>query len=339
MKQKLDILVLFDSAGSPPPDQDFTKELNGKNEDWETEVNVIETLKKLGHNVGTLGVYDDVNIIIKKIKENRPDVVFNLTEVFQGKTHFDKNVVSLLEILGVPYTGAGPEGLMVCNDKAMSKKILTYHRIKVPRFQVFRRGKRVWHPKKIRFPIVVKPLREEASTGISQASFVEDDSGLYERIGFIHNSLNMDAIAEEYIEGRELYVSVIGNQRLRVFPIREMKFSQIPEDEPKMATYKAKWDYKYRERWGIKNVFAGRLPNGVEGRIAKTCRRAYRILRIQGYGRFDLRLTPGNEVFILEANPNPVLSRYEDLAQSADKVGISYDMLLKRIITLAMLKA
>ncbi len=150
--------------------------------------------------------------------------------------------------------------------------------------------------------------------------------------------MNMDAIAEEYIDGRELYASVLGNQQLKVFSLREVKFTQIPDDEPKIATYKAKWDKKYRERWGIKNEFAGRLPNGVEKKIANICKRAYKVLRIQGYGRFDLRLNPQNEIFILEANPNPMISKDEDFAQSAEKGGIPYKELINKIVQLAVKK-
>ena len=336
MNKKLEVLVIFNTAGTPPEDQDYSKELNSKDVDWYTEIDVIEALKQLGHSVRIVGVYDDVSLIVDEIKKQRPDVVFNLSEVFLGKAHFDKNVVALFEMMEIPHTGCGPEGLTVCGDKAMSKQILTYHRIKVPKFHVFRKGKRLWHPKRIRLPAIIKPLREHASTGIAQASYVENETDFCNRIKFIHESLNMDAIAEEYIDGRELYASVLGNNRLKVFPLREVKFTEVPDDEPKIATYKAKWDEKYREKWGIKNVLAGRLPNGVEEKIANICKRAYRVLRIQGYGRFDLRLTPENEVFILEANPNPILSKDEDFAQSAEKEGITYENLINNILQLAL---
>lgn len=336
MNRKLNVLVLFDSAGTPPDNQDFSQELKSEHEDWLTEIDVIDALKQLGHNVRILGIYDDVRLILDEIKKNRPDVVFNLTEVFLGKAYFDKNVVSLLEMMEVPYTGCGAEGLTVCNDKAMSKKILTFHRIKVPRFHVFRRGKRIWRPKRIRLPAIIKPLREHASTGIALASYVENEPDFCSRIKFVHESMNMDSIAEEYIDGRELYASVLGNQRLRTFSLREVKFTQTPDDEPKIATYKAKWDEKYREKWGIKNVFAGRLPDGIENKIANICKRAYRVLRIQGYGRLDLRLTPGNEVFVLEANPNPILRMDEDFAQSAEKGGVPYKDLINKILQLAL---
>lgn len=331
---KLKVLVLFDSAGTPPEDQDFTEQF--KKEDWACEAAVVEAIKKLGCEVNTLGIYDDINLLIKEVRENRPDVVFNLTEIFLGKASFDKNIPSVLELLQVPYTGCGPASMMICNNKALTKKILTYHRIKVPNFNIFRKGKRIWHPKRLKFPIMVKPLSEEASTGISQASLVNNEKDLIDRVNFIHEKFSMPAIAEEYIEGRELYISIIGKRRLKAFPLREMKFREVPDDEPKLATYKAKWDKKYREKWGIKNEFPDRLPDGVEERIVTICKRAYRALIIDSYGRFDLRLTSGGDIFIIEANTNPALTKDDELAESAFKAGITYEKLLYNILKLAV---
>ncbi len=334
--KKLKVLVIFDSAGTPPEDQDFTEEF--KKEDWFTEAAVVETLEHMGHEVRTLGIFDDIKLLLDEVTGKRPDVVFNLTEIFLGKASMDKSIPSFLELMEIPYTGCGPECLMICNNKGLTKKILTYHRIKVPGFRVFHKGKRIWHPRKLRFPLMVKPAREEASMGIARASFVENEKDLRERVQFIHERFDMAAIAEEYIDGRELYVSVLGNKRLRTFPIREMKFTQVPDDEPKLATYKAKWDGKYRKRWGIKNEFAGRLPTGIPEKILHVCKRAYRALMIDSYGRFDLRLTPEGEVFILEANANPELAMGDEFAEAAEKAGLSYDKLLKNILNIAFKK-
>jgi len=332
--KKLRILVLFDSAGTPPADQDYTEEF--KREEWFTEAAVVETLQLAGHQVRTLGIYDDIGTLLTDLKTNPTDVVFNLTEVFRGKAHLDKNIPAFLDLVGVPYTGCGPDGLILCNNKALSKKILTYHRIKVPRFQTYRRGNRIWMPSRLSFPLVVKPLREEASTGISQASFVRDEERFRERVRFIHDKLGMNAIAEEYIEGKELYVSILGNRRLAALPIREMKFGEVPEGEPCLATYSAKWDDKYRERWGISNCFAAGIAPGVAEKIHRICKRAYRALRIDGYARFDCRLTPQDELYILEANGNPELAQGDEFAESAKKAGLTYDRLLQRIIRLGL---
>jgi D-alanine-D-alanine ligase len=172
--------------------------------------------------------------------------------------------------------------------------------------------------------------------GIALDSFVESDEAFEERVRFIHERLNQEALAEEYIEGREIYVSLLGNDRLRVFPFREVIFTAIPEDQPKFSTYKAKWDDAYRKRWGIRNIFVESLPNGMNQRIADICRAAYRALRIRGYGRIDLRVTPSGEIVILEANPNPNLDRDDEFAQSAMKAGLTYPRLVQRIVTLAL---
>src|SRR5215472_10449079 len=295
-KHKYKVLVLFDTAGTPPADQDFTKEL--KTDDWAAEAHVITALRKLGHEVRTIGVWDEPGMIIDEIKTNPPDVVFNLTE------HF--------------------------------KELLAYHKIRVPNFAMFSPGSTIKRPKRLKFPLFIKPVKEEGSVGISLDSFVDNDTAFEERIRFIHERLNQEALAEEFIEGRELYVSILGTDRLRVFPYREVIFAEVPEGQPKFSTFKAKWDDAYRKRWGIQNVFAEALPNGTSQRIAKICRAVYRALRIRGYGRIDLRVTPEGEIVILEANPNPNLDRKDEFAQSAMKVGLSYTRMIQRILTLAL---
>src|SRR5260221_5681415 len=233
---------------------------------------------------------------------------------------------------GLPFTGSGSTGLTLCKHKAISKKILGYHRIRVPDFTVIARGKRATRPGGLKFPIVVKPLKEEASYGISQASFVETDEQLRERVQFIRSSHDSDAIAEEYIAGRELYVSLLGNERLSVFPSRELVFAQVPPDEPRIATFRAKWDEAYRKRWGLSYQFAKALDPALERRIVQTCKRIYRLLTIDGYARLDLRVTEAGEIYFLEANPNPHLAADEDFAQSAHKAGLSYPRLIERIL-------
>src|ERR687896_1934268 len=257
---KCKVLVLFDTAGTPPSKQDFTEEM--KTDDWAAEAHIIAALTQLGHEVRTIGVYDEPGMIIDEIKTHPPDVVFNLTEHFNAVSEHDRNVAGLLEMLDVPYTGSSPTGLTLCKNKGMSKEILSYHNIRVPNFAIFTPGTTLRRPKKLNFPLFIKPLKEEASYGISQDSFVEDDNAFEERIRFIHERINQEALAEEYIEGRELYVSILGNEQLRVLPFREVIFGEIPEGQPKFSTFKAKWDDAYRKRWGIKNVFVESLPNG-----------------------------------------------------------------------------
>jgi len=334
MTKKLKVLALFDTAGTPPPDQDFTREL--KTEDWKAEADVIRALKNLGHEVRTLGVFDEPGLILEEVKAHPPDVVFNLTEHFNNHSAYDQNIASLLEMLGVRYTGSGPTGLTLCKNKGMSKEILAYHRIRFPAFAIFPPGAMIRKPKRLAFPLFIKPVQEEASYGISQDSFVETEEAFEERVRFIHERMNQEALAEEYIEGRELYVSILGNRRLQVFPIREVIFSQIPEGKPRFSTFKAKWDDAYRQRWGIQNLFAEGLPNGMAERIGKICKKVYRVLRIRGYGRIDLRVTPDGQIVILEANPNPNLADDDEFPQSALKAGLTYEAMIQRIVALAL---
>ena len=330
MKKKLKILALFDAIAPTTLDQDLSAEL--KTDDWKTEANVLAALAELGHTVEHLAIFDDLNLLRQKLDSFAPDLIFNLADQFKNNRAFDQNIVSFLEMHGVPFTGCGSTGLTLCKHKGIAKKILSYHRIRTPEFTVIPRGKRPARPKRLRFPILVKPLKEEASLGISQASFVETDEQFKERVQFIHEKTDNDAIAEEYIAGRELYVSVLGNHRLDVLPIRELVFKEVPPDEPKIATFKAKWDEEYRKRWGLQNQFADGLDPAVARDIAQTCKRIYRLLTIDGYARVDLRVTPANEIYFIEANPNPILAADEDFAQSALKSGLNYPQLIERII-------
>jgi D-alanine-D-alanine ligase len=335
VRKKLKVLALFDAMGPPPAAGGLsTDEL--KTDDRKTERNVLDALAKLGHTAEHLVIFDDVDPLRQKLQSFQPNVIFNLADQFKNNRAFDQNIASFLEMQGLHFTGCGSSGLLLCKHKGISKKILGYHRIHVPNFVTIARGKRIARPGKLKFPILVKPLKEEASLGISQASFVENDDQFKERVQFIHEKYDNDVIAEEYIEGRELYVGVLGNHRLQVFPIRELVFKQVPPDEPKIATYKAKWDEEYRKRWGLANQFAEGLDPAIARKIEDTCKRIYRLLTIDGYARIDLRLNANNEIYFIEANPNPILAEDEDFAQSAQKAGITYPDLVNRIMRTAL---
>jgi len=334
VKKKLKVLVLFDGTSPTTVDQDFSKEM--KTKDWKTEADVMAALGKLGHTAEHLAIYDDVDLMRQKLETFAPDILFNLVEQFKNNPGFDQNIVSFFELQGLPFTGCGATGLALCKHKGISKKILHYHGIHVPNFVVIPRGQRIGRPKQLEFPILVKPVKEEASYGISQASFVETDEQFRERVAFVHEKGNADAIAEQYIDGRELYVSLLGNVRLTVFPIREMIFGDAHPKEPKIATYSAKWDDEYRKRKGLRNEFAEGLDPALVGEIEETCKRIYRLLTIDGYARIDLRLTPANEVYFIEANPNPHLAADEDFALSAEKAGLLYPQLIERIVRQGM---
>jgi len=334
VKKRLKVLVLSDGSGPTTIDQDFSKEM--KTEDWKTEANVLTALNALGYTSEHLAIFDDLDLLRQKLETFAPDVLFNLVELFKNNPGFDQNIVSFLEMQGLPFTGCGSTGLTLCKHKGISKKILGYHHIRVPNFVVIPRGQRIARMKRPKFPIVVKPVKEEASYGISQASFVEAEEQFRERVAFIHEKYQSDVIAEEYIDGRELYISLMGNVRLTVFPIRELVFREVPPNEPRIATFKAKWDEEYRKRWGLQNQFADGLDPALVVEIEETCKRIYRLLTVNGYARIDLRLTAANELYFIEANPNPHLAEDEDFAQSAGKAGLAYPHLIDRLIRLGM---
>jgi D-alanine-D-alanine ligase len=303
---------------------------------WRTEYDVISSLRSLGHDVRPLGVHDDLGDIRRASEEWKPHIAFNLLEGFDDVTIFDQNVVSHLELLKLAYTGCNPRGLLLARDKSLSKKLLAYHRIAVPEFEVFRIGRPARRSKKLSYPLMVKSLTQEASVGISQASVVDSDEKLEERVAFIHESIGTAAIAERYIEGRELYVGVIGNQVLQSLPVWELFFSNMPDGARRIATDRVKWSVKYQTKYGIESGAARDLPDPVCEKIQHVCKRAYRALELSGYARVDLRLDDAGNVWVIEANPNPQIARGEDFAASAEKVGVSYESLLQRIVNLGM---
>src|SRR5216683_3346461 len=328
------ILVLFDVARHTDPNETFSAK-SLKEEDKPTEADVLQCLQRLGHEVETLAVFDNVADIVEKLKACSPDLVFNLSESFHHDRSHEPNIPALLELMKVRYTGSGPDSLLLCKDKALTKKVLTYHRVRLPRFVVSHRSRPLRRLRRFIYPAFVKPVSEESSDGISQASFVRVEDEAIERARFIHQKFNCDALIEEYIEGRELYLSVLGNNRLTVFPSREIFFEQVPEDAPKFATFYAKWNDAYRKKWGIKNAAAGPLPDGIQENLTRLARRIYRLLKIRGFGRIDVRLTPTGEVFVIEANPNPSLAQDEDFAQAAAAAGTGYDALVQQILDAA----
>jgi D-alanine-D-alanine ligase len=303
---------------------------------WRTEYDVITTLRAMGHEVQPLAVHDDLGDIRRASTEWKPHIAFNLLEGFDDITIFDQNVVSHLELLKLPYTGCNPRGLLMSRDKSLSKKLLAYHRIRVPEFDVYRIGRPVRRPKRLAFPLIVKSLTQEASIGISQASVVESDEKLKERVTFIHESIGTAAIAEQYIEGRELYVGVIGNQALQALPVWELFFTNMPAEARRIATDRVKWSVKYQKKYGIDSGPAKDVPEAVCDKLQHTCKRAFRALELSGYARIDLRLDQAGNAWVLEANPNPQIAKGEDFAASAEKTGIGYEALLQRIMNLGL---
>lgn len=330
----LRVLVLMHESLVPPAS------LKGYSEkeidEFQTEYDVMAALEEAGHTVRALGLQDNLSDLRTEITEWKPDIAFNLLEEFQSIVTYDQYVVAFLELMRQPYTGCNPRGMMISRDKALSKQILTYHRIPTPGFAVFRKGRRYRLPRKLKFPLFVKSATEDASVGISQASIVGDADRLKERIEFIHEQTQSDALVEEYIEGRELYVGVLGNERLRTFPVWEMDFGTLPDVMAGIATRKVKWDRRYQEKHGISTGEAEDLPEGTAAYLHKLSKRIYRALYLSGYARMDFRMRPDGSIFVLEANANPNISDGEDFVESAKAAGIEYPALLEQIIRLGL---
>jgi D-alanine-D-alanine ligase len=334
MSTKLRVLALMHRHLIPPAKVEEGTDITAA--PWRTEYDVVSTLTAAGHEVQPLAVHDDLGEIRRAITEWKPHIAFNLLEGFDDITIFDQNVVSHLELLKLPYTGCNPRGLLLARDKSLSKKLLAYHRIAVPDFEVFRIGRPIKRAKRLSFPLIVKSLTQEASIGISQASVVDSDEKLKERVAFIHDSIGTAAIVEQYVDGREIYVGILGNQQLQALPVWELFFTNMPDGAKRIATDRVKWSVKYQKKYGIDSGPARDLPDEHAATIQHVCKRAYRALELSGYARIDLRVDAAGNPWVIEANPNPQIARGEDFAASAEKVGLTYDSVLQRIINLGL---
>jgi D-alanine-D-alanine ligase len=332
-RRKYRVLLLMHEDLMPPDTLDGMSD--EEVDPIKTEYDVWVGLQHLGHEVVRLGIHDALGPLRRVLKEVEPHVVFNLLEEFHGETVYDQHVVSYLELRRVAYTGCNPRGLVLGRDKALSKKILHYHRLKTPRFHVFPLGRKVNRPRRLQFPLIVKSLIEEGSTGIAEASVVHNDDKLVERVAFIHRSVKTDAIVEEYIGGREVYGSIIGNRSLKVLPPWEMTIGELPPDTPNIATRRIKWDLEFAKKRGVELVGA-KFDKELLREYDRATKRIYRALGLTGYARIDFRLTPEGEFYFLEANPNPDIANGEEFASAAKSAGIKYEELLQRILSLGI---
>ena len=327
MPAPLTVTCLVDEATVASDDPGFRHMPDKPN----AEYCVVDALRALGHEVHIVAATDDVEALVRELLDRRPDVVFNLTELFRWDRRLDANVAGLLEMIDVPFTGTGPVGLMLARNKALSKHILRSRRIRVPGFTVLYPGKRARIPRALRYPMVVKPLMADGSDGISNASLVHAHDELLQRAAHVHQRFNQPAIAEEYIDGREVYVGITGTARLHVLPPRELFFGRADEGGPVLATYKLKWDDTYQQRWRIR-FGHGEMEPALARRVHALCKRAYRTLQLRDYGRIDLRITDDHQVYVIEVNPNPNLAHDDELAQAGDRAGIPYTTLIAGIL-------
>lgn len=295
---------------------------------------VLLAAQELGHDWEQLGLWDDLVPLRDTVASYKPSIVFNLLDQFRDHTVYDQHIVSYLQLLRVPFTGCNPRGLVLASDKALSKKIVLYHRVRAPRFQFFPRRRRPRLSKRLRFPLIVKVHLEEASTGISQASVVHDEAALFKRVEFVHEHFEKGAVVEEYVEGREIYVSVVGNERLRVLPPWELYFGELPPDVPHIATQRVKWNLKYQEKHKIRIGPAAEVSEELGRELDRTTRRIYKALNLSGYARIDYRLREDGTLFFLEANANPDISLDEELASAARQDGLEYPQLIHKVLSL-----
>jgi len=334
MKRKLRVAVLLHPSLMPPDTLDGLTE-----QQWyecKTEYDVVSTLRELGHDVRVLPLSDELDSLRALIAEWKPHIAWNLLEEFHGRQDLDWPIAGLLDLMQLPYTGCGPRGLMLARDKAMSKKLLAYDGIRVPRFAVFPIGRRIERPRDLGFPLIVKSLVQEASLGISQKSIVDSDEKLRERVAFIHRNNRTDAIAEEYIAGRELNVGILGNTKIEVLPVWELQFREMAPGAKWIATANVKHNRAYQRKHSIYQGHADDLSDGLREHIESTTKQIARILDLDGFSRIDYRLDANGNLYFLEANPNPDVARTEEFASAARKAGIGYPDLIRKIVDLGM---
>jgi D-alanine-D-alanine ligase len=296
---------------------------------------VAAALRKTGHRVSVLGAHGDVKKLISGLQRRRPDLVVNLMEMFGKNVFADVAVVGLLDLLGLPYTGGGPGELYLQQDKGLAKKLLAFDGIAYPDFAVFSRNADLETGGNLRMPLFVKPLRADASIGIDNKALVRTATDMIKRVAAIHEKVNDSALAEEYIEGREFYVGVLGNQEPTAFPPIELDFSGLKDGQPRVLGSRAKWAKGSAEYKGTKSVLA-EVPDELRAKLHRVSLDAYRALRVRDYGRIDLRLTDTNEIYVIEVNANCYLEESSEFATAAAAAGIDYPTLVNRIVDLAL---
>lgn len=295
-------------------------------------------LKTSGHTTTRLAVDDAVEPLITDLKKEAPDLIFNLAESFRGKSALESNVAALLNLLDLRYTGSSPAGLILAGDKTLTKKVLAFHGIQSAKFATMYRGQVDWAGD-INFPLLVKPPQEDASLGITQKSVVNNIKELLDVMGGTQEEYQSPVLVEEFIDGREFYVGVLGNSKVEALPIIELDFSKFPKDLPKIASWEAKWgdagDEKGAQFEGTESIFPTNLSEELTKKIQQVAIDSFQALRLRDYARIDLRVTDKEEVYVIEANPNCYLEQKSEFARAAQKHGLEYPQLIARIVELA----
>ncbi len=303
---------------------------------------IESALRALGHDASRIAVASEIEPVIAALRATEPAIVFNLTESFDGKSALDSNLAALLNLMGLRYTGSSPAGLMMSGDKGLTKKVLSFHKILTPQFATVFRGA-LDHVGDLKFPLIVKPPQEDASLGITSKSVVRDIRELLGTMDSLQREFQSAVLVEEFIEGREFYVGVLGNVAPLALPVIELDFSAFPVDRPKVASWEAKWGEggtggegeTGEEFAGTKSVFPTDVPPELLERMQGVAVEAFNALRLRDYGRVDLRVTPDEQIFVIEVNPNCYLERSSEFCREAAEGGIEYDALIARIVELA----
>lgn len=297
-----------------------------------------DTLRSLGHEVGRAEVADDLEALVRALREPPPELVINIAESYAGKSALESNVAGLLNLMHLRYTGSSPAGLLLAGDKSLTKKMLGFHDILTPEFATVYRGA-LDVAGDISFPVIVKPPQEDASIGISSHSVVHELKDLLQRISELQSAYQAPVLMEQYIEGREFYVGVLGNANAKALPLIEMDFSGFPADRPRIASWEAKWGDGAAgagaEFAGTRSIFPTDVPEELAARMQRVSLEAFHALRLRDYARIDLRVTPSEEIYVIEVNPNCYLERDSEYARAAAKSGLEYPALIARIVELA----
>jgi len=332
--KRLRVLVMLHAERMPP--DSIAGHDESEFRDWKLEYDVVAALEKLDHEFRIVPVEDDLKPIRDAIAEFHPQICFNLLMQFHDSGTYESAIVSWLELRKQPYTGCNPRGLLVASDKALSKKVLTYHRVRVPGFFTIGIGRGIKAlPKGLAFPLFVKSASEHASQGIAHASIVRDEEQLRERVEFVHRNVGTGALCERYVEGRELTIGVLGNTRLETGPVWEVFMEKLPESAPNILTSHMKWNRAYQKRIGLRTGPAD-LPARKLAEIDRLARRIYHVLGLSGFARIDMRMDEEGNVWVLEANPNPDLCHGEDFAEGFEKRGYEYEELVQKILNLGL---
>lgn len=295
---------------------------------------MAKRLIKVGLDAETLNIKDNIQIMLDYLQNNKPDVVFNFVEIYKEVARYEMNIVGLFELLGIAYTGAPPLALANCQSKALTKRILSENGIRTPRFKLFRKKSKAYRSN-LRYPIIVKPAYEDASVGIENDSIVANEDELKERIEYVFQHFNQPALCEEFIDGRELNVAVIGDKKPKVLPISEIDFKKMPDHLYNIVSYQAKWDPLHEAYHKTIPICPAKLPKRIEERAKKMALAAFKVMGVRDYSRVDMRLSKDNKLYVLEVNPNPDLTEGAGFMRSAATSGLSYAATLKKIVMFA----